>query len=46
MSYYFQELNIRGKAGPTGLMVEQSRVEDAIELLSRCFKPAGSLILW
>jgi hypothetical protein len=45
-TYYLQELNIRGKEWPLGLMVEQSRFEDAIELLSQRFKPSGSLILW
>ena len=46
LPYYMQALNIRGKEWPMALMVEQSRFEDAIELLSQRFKPTGSLILW
>ncbi len=46
LPYYLQALNIRGKEWPMALMVEQSRYEDAIELLSRRFKSSGSLILW
>jgi hypothetical protein len=46
LPYYLQELSIRGKEWPLGLMVEQTRSEDAIELLSPRFKPSGSLILW
>ncbi len=43
--FYFQSLNIRGKDWPVALMVEQSRVEDAVELLKN-FKPDGGIILW
>lgn len=43
--FYFQSLNIRGKDWPVALMVEQSRVEDAVELL-KDFKPNGGIILW
>ncbi len=44
--YYFQNLNIRpDKSLPVGFMVDNGRVEDAIELLRR-FQPAGSIILW
>ena len=43
--FYFQSLNIRGKDWPVSLMVEQSRVEDAVELL-KDFKPNGGIILW
>jgi len=41
-----QSLNIRENiALPAGLMVEQSKVEEAIELL-KDFKPGGSITLW
>jgi len=43
--FYFQSLNIRGKDWPVSLMIEQSRVEDAVELL-KDFKPNGGIILW
>ena len=43
--YYFQNLHIRNQELPVGLMVEQPRYEDAIELLND-FKPANSIILW
>jgi hypothetical protein len=44
--YYFQNLNIRPeKSLPVGLMVDNIRVEDALELL-RSFKPSESIILW
>jgi len=43
--FYFQSLNIRGRDWPVALMVEQSRVEDAIELF-KDFKPNGGIILW
>jgi hypothetical protein len=44
--YYFQNLSIRpDKNLPVGFMVDNIRVEDAIELL-RSFKPSGSIILW
>ncbi len=44
--YFMQSLNIREHiALPAGLMVEQSKVEEAIELL-KDFKPGGSITLW
>jgi len=44
--YFFQNLNIRPDIGlPLGLMVDQPRVDDAIELL-KDFKSGGSITLW
>ncbi len=45
ISHYFQSLNIRGKDWPVSLMVEQSRAEDAVELLQG-FQPNGGMVLW
>ena len=44
--YFFQNLNIRRDISlPVGLMVDQPRVEDAIELL-KDFKSSVSITLW
>lgn len=44
--YFFQNLNIRRDIGlPLGLMVDQPRVEEAIELL-KDFKSSVSITLW
>jgi len=47
ISYFFQNLGIprRYIAFPVGLMVDEQRVEEAIELL-KDFKPAASFRLW
>ena len=45
ISYYFQSLSFRGKDLPTSLMIEEPRVEDAINLL-KDFKPKGGIVLW
>jgi hypothetical protein len=44
--YFFQNLNIRRDVDlPAGLMVENPRVEEALDLL-KDFKPINSIILW
>lgn len=44
--YFFQNLNIRRDIGlPLGLMVDQPKVEEAIELL-KDFKSSVSITLW
>ncbi len=46
ITYFFQNLNIRGDIDlPVGLMVDQSKVEEAIALL-KDFKFSGSIVLW
>jgi hypothetical protein len=44
--YFFQNLNIRRDVDlPSGLMVDNPRVEEALDLL-KDFKPINSIILW
>jgi hypothetical protein len=44
--YFFQNLNIRRDVDlPSGLMVENPRVVEAVDLL-KDFKPINSIILW